>query len=392
MKRIFLMALTVLTIAGCGSADKQSQLKELEAKRDEINLEIKQLLADIALENGENAPDNTVFISLQTVKPSVFRHYIKTQGTVTSDNNILIPAQLDGVIKSIYVTEGEQVKAGQLLGQLDGAIYEKNITELKTSLDLARTIFERQERLWEKKIGSEIQYLQAKNNKDALEARLATLEETYRLTKIIAPISGTVDQILVKEGEGIGAGFGTVRVVKVSQLKIESFLSENYINQVHSGDSVNVYIPVLDKSFASVIRSVSQVIDSKNRTFPVEVKIPAGMQSVKPNLMAILTINDYTKAGAITAPVNVVQNTGESKFLFTAKLINQSENIWKVVKKQVTTGLNYDGIIELTNGLQPDEYIVTVGYQNLADGQNVRVSDAKVIAGNQKDQLIPITE
>ncbi len=383
MKKIFLMVLAVLTIAGCGSADKQSQLKELEAKRDEINIEIKQLLAEIALEKGDNLHENAPFISLQLIKPSVFRHYIKTQGAVTSDNNILIPAQLDGVVKSIYVTEGEQVKAGQLLGQLDGAIYEKNITELKTSLDLARTIFERQERLWNKKIGSEIQYLQAKNNKDALEARLATLEETYRLTKIIAPISGTVDQILVKAGEGIGAGFGTVRVVKVSQLKIESFLSENYINHVHNGDSVNVTIPVLDKSFTSVVRSVSQVIDSKNRTFPVEVKIPAGMQDVKPNMMAILTINDYTKTDAITAPVNVVQNTGNSKFLFTAKPVNADGNLWKVVKKQVTTGLNYDGIIELTNGLLPNEYLVTVGYQNLADGQNVRVSDANVIAGNR---------
>lgn len=382
MKRIFLLAIAILTIAGCGNADKQSRLKELEAKRDDINLEIKQLHEEIAAENGDKLNDNAPFVSVQSVKPSIFRHFIKIQGTVTSDNNILLPAQLDGVIKSIYVTEGEKVNAGQLLAQLDGAIYEKNIKEVKTSLELARTIFERQERLWEKKIGSEIQYLQAKNNKDALEARLATLEETYRLTKIIAPISGRVDQILVKVGEGIGAGFGTVRIVKVSQLKIESLIAENYINQVHRGDSVEVYIPVLDKSFTSVVRSVSQVIDPKNRTFPVEVKIPAGMSSVKPNMMAILTINDYTKTDAITVPVNVVQNTGASKFLFAAKAANPAENLWKVVKKQVTAGLNYDGFIELKEGLQPGEFLVTVGYQNLADGQIVRISDTNAIAGN----------
>ncbi|MCB0282988.1 MAG: efflux RND transporter periplasmic adaptor subunit [Calditrichae bacterium] len=369
MKKTIIL-LVMLILAACGTDDPQTKLKALEDQRNKINAEIEKLRSEIVASGG--APENHKIVNLQTVQPVVFKHFIKAQGTVVSDNNILIPAQASGVVKKIHVKEGEMVSKGQLLAELDGAIYERNIAEIKTNLELATTVYERQKRLWDKKIGSEIQFLQAKTNKESLENRLATVEEQYRLTKIIAPINGQVDQILIKEAESAAAGFGTIRIVKVTDLKIESFLSEKFINQIHLGDIVTVEIPVIAKSFDAKITAVSQVIDAKNRTFPIEIKLSSDLGNIKPNMLTVLTINDYTNPQAISVPLNLVQNSGNENFLFTATKEAGKDDLWIVKKSSVKTGMNYDNMVEIYDGIQENDLIVSVGYQNLADGQKVK--------------------
>jgi len=374
MRKTITLISTIIWLVACGQEDKQAQIKELEYQRDALIARIETLRVQIAKESGDIISGKIAYIKVQQLQQGEFRHYIKVQGTVESDNNILIPSQASGIVEKIFVMEGEKVRRGKVLAELDGAIYERNISEIKTNLELAQTIFERQERLWNKNIGSEVQYLQAKANKESLEKRLATVKEQYRLTKIISPINGNVDQILIKEGEAAAAGFGTIRVVEVTNLKISALLSENYIDQVQAGDTVEVSIPTISKSVKSTIRAVSQVIDSKNRNFPIEINAPPNMPEIKPNMLVVLNINNYTNKKALAVPINAAQKSGEGIFLFTAKKIDAERDIWQVSKRVVEQGVPSGKRIEIKKGLNAGEFVVVFGFQDLADGQRVKIS------------------
>jgi len=362
-----------LIFTACGPRGEQAKLSKLESKRDMLTEKIDALKQKIALENKSASKIEKVMnVKIAQIEKNEFRHFIQVQGIVESDNNILVAPQSSGIVKKIYVTAGESVKKGQLLAELDRSILESGITELEGGLELARTIFERQHRLWSKNIGSEIQYLQAKNNKESLERKLATLQEQAELTRIYAPISGTIDQVLIKEGEMAAAGMGAIRVVQLSNLKIKVDLSEVYIAKVKKQDPVRVSIPVAGKEIDLKIDAVSQVIDPKDRTFQVEIKIPRRETGIKPNMLAVLKINDYSNSEALTVPVNIIHETGKERFLFVASRTNGD---WITEKRIVTTGKNHSGRVEILSGLQDGEYVVIFGYQNLADGQKLAVSD-----------------
>ncbi|MGD8537309.1 MAG: efflux RND transporter periplasmic adaptor subunit [Candidatus Aminicenantes bacterium] len=378
MKKISIMiVLGVFLLTACGPRDKQSQLQRLERQRDILNKQIEQLKAELA-QSGNGQPkvrEQLVYVSVSEVMPKIFQHFIKVQGIVESDNNIMIPSQASGIVKKILVDEGDKVAKGQLLAELDGAIYESNIAEVENALDLANTIFERRKRLWDKNIGSEIEYLQAKNNKENLEKRLETLQEQYRLTKITSPISGSVDNILIKEGEMAAAGLGAIRIVQLSELKISASLSENYISRVKKNDIVRVEIPVLGIEFEHSIDSVAQVIDPDNRTFEIAIEVPREQKRIKPNMLAVVTINDYKNPQALVVPQNIVQKTGTEQFLFIA---SEENGQWISTKRVVQTGESYDNKTEITEGLEEGEFVITFGYQNLADGQAVTISKEDV--------------
>jgi RND family efflux transporter MFP subunit len=356
----------------CGPQDKRAQLGRLESKKDAITEQIEKLKGEIGEETGTEQPlTKMMYVNISPVKQGLFQHFIKIQGTIESDNNILIPPSSSGIVKKIHVQAGDRARKGQLLAELDASILESSIEELKSGLSLARTIFERQERLWNKNIGSEIEYLQAKNNKENLEKKLKTLNEQYKLTKITSPLAGTVDEVLIKEGEMASAGYGAIRVVQLSNLKIEADLSENYIARIKKKDVVHIQIPALNRGFEHRIEAVSQVIDPKNRTFRIKIKVPAQEKMVKPNMLAILTINDYSNPEALVVPGKIVQKTGTEQFLFTA---TQENNTWVARKRIIKTGEEYGQKVEVRDGLQEDEYIVVFGYQNLADGQKISIN------------------
>ena len=360
-----------LILTACGPRGEDAQLAQLEKQRDALTEKIERLKQDIAQKASPGVkPEKLINVKILPVEKGLFQHFIQVQGMVESDNNILVPPQSSGIVKKIHVYAGSKVTRGQLLAELDGSILESSIAEVENGLKLAQTIFERQQRLWNKNIGSEIEFLQAKNNKEGLEKRLATLKEQYKLTKIYSPLSGTVDKVLIKEGEMAAAGMGAIRVVQLSNLKIKVDLSEIYITRIKKKDLVHVSIPVTGREFDLRVDAVSQVIDPENRTFQIEMKIPKSEAGIKPNMLSVLMINDYSNPEALMVPQNIVQETGAGKFIFVAE---QKNGDWIARRRPVRTGKNYNDRVEVLSGLQEGEHVVTVGYQNLADGQNIAV-------------------
>jgi RND family efflux transporter MFP subunit len=300
-----------------------------------------------------------------------FRHYIEIQGNVESDNNIFIPAESPGIVKRIYVDEGDRVSRGQVLAELDAELIMKSLEEVQLNLELATTVFERQQRLWDQKIGSEMQYLQAKNAKEILEKRLSTIREQLQKTKITAPISGVVDLVAIKEGEAAAAGFGAIRVVQNNNLKVKAQVSEKYIMNIRRGDSVDVEITGVNLNFRSRITAVSSVIDPDARTFAVEVDIPNEFTNLANNMLAVLKLNDYVNEKAITVPINVVQTTGEEEFLFMAI---PDAGAWRAEKRMIKTGMKSGNRVEiLSDNITPGDMVIIAGFQNIASGQSLSV-------------------
>jgi membrane fusion protein (multidrug efflux system) len=360
-----------LVLAACGPRGEEAQLARMEKQRDALNEKIEVLKTEIASKaHPDQKPEKITDVRISLLGKKLFQHFIQVQGTIESDNNILVAPMASGIVKKIHATAGDKVTKGQLLAELDGSILESSIAEVENGLKLAETIFERQQRLWDKKIGSEIEFLQAKTNKEGLEKRLATMKEQYKLTKIFSPISGTVDEVFLKEGEMGAAGMGAFRIVQLSNLKIKVNLSEIYISRINKNDKVHVSIPVIGKEFDVSINTVSQIINSDDRTFQIEVNIPRNELGIKPNMLAVLIINDYSNPEALIVPNNIIQETGTEKFLFAAIEVDGK---WTAQKRIVTTGKDYEGRIEILSGVQEGEHVVLVGYQNLSDGQRLTV-------------------
>lgn len=365
---VLISVLITMLFSACGPRDKQSELARLEAQQEALSARIEALKAEIARATNGDFQEELAYVRGVEVQPELFQHFIQAQGTVESDNNILVPAQSNGVVKKIHVRQGDRVNRGQLLAELDGAVLESSIDEMTHALALLTTIYERQSRLWEKNIGSEIEYLQAKNNKENMEKKLDTLKEQYELTKIYSPIDGTVDNVLIKEGEMAAAGRGTIRIVQLSRLKITVSLSENYISSIAIKDPVKVQIPVIGKEMDLKIDAVSQVIDPYNRTFQIEILIPSREKDLRPNMLSVVTINDYTNPDALIVPQNVVQDTGADQFLFVAE---KQDNGWIARRRTVGLGENYADRVEVKDGLNAGDFVITFGFQTLADGQPV---------------------
>lgn len=372
MKKIKVLAvLPLLFLLSCADDDKEAKLQELQDQKQELEIKIEKLKKEIAAE-GNTSNNIFTLVETETINPETFRHYIEVQGNVETDNNILIPAEKAGLVKRIYVDEGDKVKKGELLAEIDDVITKSTIDEVENGLDLAKIVYERQKRLWDKKIGSEIEFLQAKNNKENLEKKLETLYESYNKRNITSPIDGVVDKIVIKEGEMAIAGVGAIRVVQLTSLKIVANLSEKYITSVKKGDTVNITFPGGGICCVKTIDAVSQVINPDTRTFQVEVDLSKEQNNLKPNMLAVLDIYDYTAENAIAIPLNIIQEKDNEKFLF--KAVKDGDK-WIAKKQLVKTGLYQDDQIEVIEGLTFGDMVVTVGYQSLSDGDVIKIQE-----------------
>lgn len=359
-----------LVVASCGaSTDKSAELSQLKKQKEELELKIEKLQVELKSEGVKQA-EYASMVNIEQYNGVEFKHFIEVQGMIETDNNILIPVQTPGIVRSVFVKEGDKVAKGQVLAQVDSDLITRGIDELKISLDLATTVFKRQERLWKQKIGSEVQYLQAKTQKESLDKKLQSLNKQLEMTKIIAPINGTIDELLVKEGEMAAPGKGAVRIVNISDLKIIASLSEAYVNDVNKGDVVSINIPSLKVTSSEKVMSVAKVINSSNRTFSIEVKAPC-VKNIKPNMLTILSVNDYTKADAIVVPMNILQNTGKDFFVFKAV---EKDSKWYAVKTIVKPGKYYNNQIEILEGVNKGDFLVTFGFQQISDGSLLTIS------------------
>lgn len=361
----------LLTLTACGGGtDKKEKLAELKQQRDKIEGEIRALEAEIKKEGGK-LPDETpgVAVAVTPVATGSFIHYIELQGRVDADENVTINAEMPGTVTSVRVSAGQNVSRGQVLAEIDNAVTLKGIEEVEGQLALARTVFEKQERLWNQKIGTEIQYLSAKNNKEALEKRLATLNQQLDMSRIKSPINGTVDEVFLKPGQMAAPGMPGIRIVNLAKLKVKADVAEAYVSRVKSGNEVIVHFPDLDQDMNSVIDHASKVINPLNRSFTVEVRMTGPTADLRPNMIAVLRIADYKNENVIVVPTAVLRKEDQTHYVMVAV----TETGKKVARRRdVVTGENSAGKIEIKNGLKPGDQLITAGHQELNDGDLIK--------------------
>lgn len=364
------LAALVAFVAACSNATKDNvtKLAELKAKHAETAKEIKRLEEEIAKSNPEAVKVKMKDVGVTEIAPRSFEHYVQTQGSVEAVDNILVSAKIPGIIVQVNAREGESVGKGQTLAQIDNSITMRNIEELKANIELANTVYERQKNLWDKKIGTEVQYLQAKNNKESLEKRLATLNEQLDMSRIKSPISGSVDEVDVKIGQNVAPGMAAFRVVSFDKLKVKANVSEAYATTIRPGDLVRLDFPDIKRKYDAKVTFVGKTINQLSRTFPIEVNLPSS-SDLRPNMTAVLRVVYQTVPQAITVPVNVVQELNGQKIVYVA----EKEGGNMVARKKVVEVVGvYDNLAEV-NGLKAGEKIITVGYQGLNDGELIRL-------------------
>lgn len=367
----FLIALVLIS---CGKKPLEEKQKELEALKKEakaIQKQIKALETEIASLDTAVKDNKFKTVKLQEVATSDFSHFIELQGVLESEDNVMVNPKMGGLITAINVTEGQAVSAGQVLATIDNSVMQTSIDEIENQLSLAKTVFEKQKRLWDQNIGTEIQYLQAKNNKDALEKRLATARSQYALSRIVAPFSGVVDEINIKVGETAAPGFGGIRVVNMNRLKIVAKVADAYSSSLKKGDKVMVRLPDANVEFSSVISYAGLNVSQNSRTFEIEIKIPANIKNLRPNLMANISVNDGNIANAIVVPVNLVQKSSNGDY--TVMVAETSNGKTVARSKTVKLGSSYDQKVVISEGLSVKDILITEGNDDLIDGQELNI-------------------
>ncbi len=377
MKKYLIIAVSSLLFAACGSVskDENTDLAKLKTEKDSLStladklskrvVEIDALIAEM------DTTKKLTVVSKYEAKVDTFKHYFEIHGVVETDQNVVIYPQTIGDIDRILVKEGQTVTKGQLLVQLDAEVIRRNIDEVETSLKLATTVFERQEKLWNQKIGSEIQYLEAETNKKSLENRLATLREQLAMANVTAPFTGIVDQVFAKEGEMAAQGTPLVRLVNVTNIYIESDVSENYLRTIGKGSDVEVHFPSLGIELPAKIAQKGSYINPENRTFKIRVNIPNKNGDIIPNLLAELKIKDYQNDSSVVIPSRMVQQSPDGNdFLY---IITKDNGNTIVNKRIVETGYSYKSYTQITKGLTGTELIVDKGSKSVKDGQKVEI-------------------
>ncbi len=378
MKKIFnilpiiLLAAIVYACGGTEAAnDKLAQLETLKQQKAELDNQISELEKDL-IASGElkKKEGNTVLVTSIAVKPISFKHEVEVRGEVSSKKNVMVAAETMGKISMIKVNEGQNVKKGQLLIQLDADILRNNISEVKTQLELATTIFERQSNLWKQNIGTEVQFLQAKNNKESLEARLETLDSQLQQSNVYAPFDGIIDNIPVRIGEMAQPGQPLLRIVNQKEMYISADVSESFLGKFSEGQTVSVFFPNINKRLTSKISSLGQVIKSENRTFEIEVELPTVDFIIKPNQIVVLNLVDYQNDNALIVPTKIVQKDSKGNYLYELVKKGQSTVSRKIY---VDPGVSFDQQIEILSGLKEGQVIANEGHRELANDVAVTI-------------------
>ncbi len=376
MKKIFVLV-AIVALTACGSSGDDSDA--IKKKITEYNFEIKDLQSKVAeLEKkliasnpNEDMSNKLLSVNVQKVVPRLFKHHFEAGGTVKAEKEAFISPQVNGQITAIYVQEGDRVTKGQRLASLNTEVTDNTIQEVKTSLELARIVYKKQKELWDQNIGSELDYLNAKNGVESLESKLKTLKAQKAMAELIAPINGIVDNILLKVGELASPGRQFMQVVSLTDLYIKADVSEIYLSKIKKGDMVEVTFPTYpDIKMGVPIARLGNIINPQNRTFVVEVKIKNPDGKLKPNILAILNMNDYTKENAQIVPSVIVKQDMKGKYLYRIK---KDGTGFIAEKVYVEVGMSEDDNTMISEGLKPDDRVIVAGYNLVANGVKVRV-------------------
>ena len=308
--------------------------------------------------------DKIKTVELISLAPQVFNNYIDIQGKVDADENVSVNAEMPGTVSKVNVRLGDEVNTGQVLAELDSKALQQGIAELQNGLDLATTLFEKQKNLWEQNIGTEIQFLASKNQKESLEKKMATLQEQLKMLKIISPINGIVDAVDIKLGQATMPGLPALRVVNLNSLKVKGEVSESHLAKVKAGNDVVIIFPDMMDTIKAKISYAAKVISPLNRTFTATVNLD-GKTEYHPNQVAIMKIIDYTNPKALVVPVAAIQHTEEGDFVFICQGA-------KAKKVKVKAGKMYNGKAEILEGLNEGDKFISKGFQELNEGESIK--------------------
>lgn len=361
-------AFAILLLAACGggaSKDPAAQLAALKDQKSKLDTQIAALEKQVNASNPVAKKVKTV--GLSEIKVAPFRHYIDLQGKVDADESVMATAKMPGSLKRVLVKNGDNVRKGQLIAEVDDAVMLKSLAELEGQLATATDIYNRQKSLWDQKIGTEVSFIQAKNGKESIERSISTIKEQWSMTKIYAPQAGTVDMVLLKQGQAIAPGVPLCNILNLSNLKIKGEVTEAYAAKVRKGDQVQVFFPDLNKEITTRITYVSKSISPTTRTFVVECALPGGGYSA--NQVAVMKIVDYQSANAVSIPVNLIQTAEDGDFVLVAEKSGEKQaTAKKIVVKQ---GQNYNGQVEILSGLKKGDWVISTGFQDVNNGELV---------------------
>ncbi|MEP0133131.1 MAG: efflux RND transporter periplasmic adaptor subunit [Eudoraea sp.] len=387
MKNIFLILLISMVFAACGNGTVQSvetlitegDLEAIKLKKQELTEKQKILNAELRLLdsviNLKDSNSKLALVSTFKTDEQAFQHYLDLQGNVMTKQNVLIYPEMTGTLLKVYVKEGQKVNKGQLLATIDDGGMSSQLEQLKTQAALAKTTFERQKRLWEQKIGSEIQYLQAETNYLAVENSVKQAQSQLSKANVRAPFSGIIDDVIQEQGTVVspGSGQAVFRIVNLSDMYIEVDVPESYLKGVTVGKEVKVYFPVLGDSITSVIRQTGNFINPTNRSFRVEIAVPNKKRNIKPNLTARVQINNYSSDNAILIPQSVIsENAQGEQYVYLAT--EADSNDMAIAKKQIiNTGQSQGDFVEVLAGITPGSQVILEGARNVRENQQVKI-------------------
>jgi RND family efflux transporter MFP subunit len=387
MRNIFILLAITAVLLSCGDKKAASieslvssgNLKELKVKKKEIAITLEKINKDLDAINRAISKKDTLkklpLITTFTAKSEVFNHYLELQGNVKTKQNILIYPEMPGILQKILVTEGQRVSKGQLLATIDDGGLSNQVAQVESTSQLAKTTFERQKRLWEQKIGSEIQFLQTKTNYEAQKNTLKQLKSQQSKASIKAPFSGVIDNILKEPGIVIAPGQGSevFRIVNLKNMYVEAEVPEKYIESITKNKDVKVEFSVLGESLKSKVRQVGSFINPNNRSFKIEVPVTNKNGNIKPNLTAKLQINDYTDLEAILIPQSIIsENANGEQYIYVVK--NKKSNNEAVAERLIIeTGKTQGDLIEVTKNLDANAEIIMEGARSVNNGQVVKV-------------------
>lgn len=362
MKRLAYLIFPAVLLASCGNAEKkkgntEEELNKLKTERSALDEKIRKL-------EGNKVDTVSKPVSVTELSPVDFNAYVEVQSQILGDENVLAVPRMQGTVTQVLVHPGQKVSKGQLLGTIDDAIVSQQMEQLKPSLSLQKTLVEKQEKLWQQNIGTEVQLMSTKAQYEATLKQLEVLKAQRDLYKIVAPISGTVDYVDLKVGDAIGMpGAAGIRIVNNDKLKAEASLGENYLGKVKAGDPTYLVFPDMNDSIKTSLTYVSQVVNPVSRAFTVQVRL-GNNSRLHPNMACKMKIANYENPHALVVPVSVIQRTPEGEMLYIA-----DGNVAKSV--HVTIGRNSNGQVEVLSGLKPGDRVITKGFEELDNGQKI---------------------
>ncbi|MFS4446414.1 efflux RND transporter periplasmic adaptor subunit [Maribacter sp. 2307UL18-2] len=386
MKKLIYVFTLAVVLASCGGGAEssvsdliaQGDLETLRAKKTEISekqremeRELQLLDSVIAEKSGE---ERLPLVTTLMAKGEKFDHFLELQGDVETKQNVLIYPEMSGTLQRVTVKEGQRVRKGQLLATIDDGGMASQVSQLKTQAALAKTTYERQKRLWEQQIGSEIQFLQAKSNYEATENAVQQAQSQLGKSTIRAPFSGIIDNVIKDQGTVVSPGPGSevFRIVNLSDMYIKVDVPENYLGRIEEGKEAKVFFPILGDTITSKIRQTGNFINPSNRAFSVEIPVPNKKGNIKPNLSARVSLNDYSNDGAILVPQGIISENAEgAQYVYVAVEPNGDKAVAK--RRIIQTGKTQGSMVEVLSGITEGDLLIKEGARTVKEGQNIQI-------------------